>query len=102
MGTWEGCFKKILELELPAQESRTLPDLDINQDITLIATAPNPKEVEEPENEISDLNREVIPQLNGPVETTKETLVCFTLIDIGDIFGPKLAPQPSSLAKGQK
>ena len=48
-----------------AQQSRTLLDLDSNPEIILTATVPSPKEVEDPEAEISDLNREVTPLLDG-------------------------------------
>ena len=56
-----------------AQQSRTLLDLDSNQEIILTATVPSPKEVEDPEAEISDLSREVISLLDGQAETTKDT-----------------------------
>ena len=88
-------------LELPASKAQE-PVLDPeqeDQEILLTANAPIPTMVVENDTDITDINSDMIPQLDGPAEKASDTLVTLELNDIGDITGPELAPNSSPPAR---
>ena len=60
-----------------AKELKSQPALDLDQEILQTTPAPNPPEVEENAHDISNSNASVIPQLDGPAETTNDMMKDF-------------------------
>ena len=53
---------------------------------------PTATEVEATEAEISEINTDVFPQLDGPAKRTNDNIVFLEFNHIGDIVGPQVAP----------
>ena len=92
-------------LELPVsqnQEPRTQPESDPeqqSQEILLAAEAVHSTVIEETIDEIIDINTDMIPQLDGPAETSNDTPVTLEFDADGYIVGPKLAKNSAPPAR---